>query len=85
MYGDMTMTSAAHPEIFVSYSRSDEHDMLTFRRHLRGMLHNAVDVRVDLNIRGGTEWEQELNQQMNAARSALVLATPDYLASDWWP
>lgn len=69
--------------LFISYSHTDKPYMLTFRKHLQGMLRNKMQVWSDLDISKGTEWESLLKGNLNQASSALVLATPDYLVSTW--
>jgi hemoglobin-like flavoprotein/serine/threonine protein kinase len=77
------MESENSGHLFVSYSHDDEPDMLIFRKHLRGMLLNKVDVWSDRDISKGAVWDSILKDNLNQANSALVLATPDYLISSW--
>jgi serine/threonine protein kinase len=70
-------------QLFVSYSHPDQSDMLIFRKHLKGMLLDKVQVWSDQDISTGTDWNLLLEGNLNLASSALVLATPDYLISSW--
>ena len=77
------MDSEILGHLFVSYSHVDKPYMLIFRKHLKGMLLNKVQVWSDQEISKGTEWEAFLKGNLNQASSAVVLATPDYLISPW--
>jgi hemoglobin-like flavoprotein len=67
--------------LFVSYSHADQSDMLIFRKHLRGMLLNKVQVWSDQDLSKGNDWDSLLKSNLNIATSGLVFATPDYLIS----
>jgi hypothetical protein len=77
------MDSEILGHLFVSYSHADKPYMLIFRKHLKGMLLNQMQVWSDQEISKGTEWESFLKGNLNQASSAVVLATPDYLISPW--
>ena len=42
-----------------------------------------ITVWHDRNISAGTEWEHEINTQLNAAQIVLMLVSPDFMASDY--
>jgi serine/threonine protein kinase len=77
------MDSEILGHLFVSYSHADKSHMLVFRKHLKGMLLNKVQIWSDQEISKGTEWKSFLKDNLNQASSAVVLATPDYLISPW--
>jgi hypothetical protein len=66
----MDRTASGH--LFVSYCHADEHDLLAFEKHLKGMLLDKVEVRTDQNISRGTEWNPALKSTLNQASWALV-------------
>src|SRR5262249_48958881 len=57
--------------------------MLQFRKHLEGLLFEKAVVWSDQAIRRGERWENSLRARLKHADAALVLVTPDYLASSW--
>ena len=67
------MDSEILGHLFVSYSHADKPYMLIFRKHLKGMLLNKVQVWSDQEISKGTEWELFLKGNLNQASSAVVL------------
>jgi len=69
--------------IFISYSHAARHSMLAFRKHLEGQLFGKATVWSDHAIPRGDQWENRLLAQLNHADVALVLVTPDFLASKW--
>ena len=77
------MDGEIHGYLFVSYSHADQSDMLIFRKHLRGMLLDKVQVWSDRDLSKGNDWDALLKRNLNIANSALVFATPDYLISPW--
>jgi serine/threonine protein kinase len=74
-----------HPlgNLFVSYSHADKASMLAVRKHLQGILFDRVQVWTDDDIPEGLGWDAFLMKNLDAASSALVLASPDYLVSSW--
>lgn len=69
--------------IFLSYSHRDTEWMQLFRKELRGALFHQADVWSDADIGAGTNWGDRLNKELARAKVALVLASPDYLESNW--
>jgi hypothetical protein len=69
-------------KIFISYSHEDE----TFKDELVTMLaslqrRGIVDAWHDRRIEAGDEWNKSIHEAMNDCDLALVLVSPDYLAS----
>jgi small GTP-binding protein len=69
-------------KIFISYSHEDE----TFKDELVTMLaglqlHGVVDAWHDRRIEAGDEWNKSIRDAMNDCDLALLLVSPDYLAS----
>jgi len=69
--------------IFLSYSHRDTEWMQLFRKELRGALFHQADVWSDADIGAGTNWGDRLNKELARAKVALILASPDYLESEW--
>src|SRR5215467_8015076 len=52
--------------------------------HLSPLLHQGfIDVWHDRNISAGSDWEQEIKEQLNAAQIILLLVSPDFMASNY--
>ncbi|MBL8329046.1 MAG: TIR domain-containing protein [Rubrivivax sp.] len=69
--------------LFISYSHADTAWMQLFKRHLQGMLRERCHIWTDEEIAPGTTWLQSLEGSLHGASAGLVLASPDYLISDW--
>lgn len=48
-------------------------------QHRQGLIHFWHD----RGISAGTEWEQEIEQQLHSAQIVLLLVSPDFIASDY--
>ncbi|MBS0151383.1 MAG: TIR domain-containing protein [Nitrospira sp.] len=70
-------------DIFISYSHTSKKHMLIFRKHLEGLLFRKATIWCDQDIPRGEKWEINLQAALNKADAALILVTPDYLASEW--
>ena len=77
------MEPVGHASIFISYSSKDSAWMERFRQALRGALYEKATVWCDHDIHGGTDWQNRLAMALHRADVALVLATDDYLESEW--
>jgi hypothetical protein len=77
------MQAGISGHLFISYAHADEPLMLVFRKHLRGMLADKFNVWSDHDILQGSTWQSFLQDNLNQANSALLLASPDYLVSSW--
>src|SRR5260370_17456025 len=71
-------------EIFCCYAHQDEALLNKLKTHLRPLQREGViDGWHDRNIRGGNEWEREINEHLNTAQIILLLVSPDFMDSDY--
>ena len=77
-------TSTKGIEIFFCYAHEDEALLKKLKAHLIPLQRQRViDLWHDRDISAGSEWEQEINQHLNAAQIILPLVSPDFMASDY--
>jgi len=69
--------------LFISYSHADRRWMQAIRTHLEGAMQARCRVWTDRNIKPGSTWESVLLTALKGAGTALVLASPEYLVSEW--
>ena len=77
------MESPGYASIFISYSHKNNSWMERFQKELRAALFGKATVWCDKDISGGTDWKNALAVGLHRADLALVLATTDYLESEW--
>jgi pSer/pThr/pTyr-binding forkhead associated (FHA) protein len=79
---DGSMAAATRSEIFISYSHRDVAWLQRLKVHLEPLVQRGV-LRVwdDTNIQPGDDWLAALRDAMSRARVAVLLVSPDYLAS----
>ncbi|WP_426993101.1 toll/interleukin-1 receptor domain-containing protein [Methylomonas sp. CM2] len=70
--------------LFYSYSHKDEEIRNELDKHLSILKRQGVISEwYDRKISGGTEWESEIDQQLQSASIILLLISSDFLASDY--
>ena len=72
------------PTIFISYSHQDGEWRDKLTTHLRALqLQDALTFWTDEAIRMGEDWFEKIQGAMNAASVAVMLVSPDFLASEF--
>ena len=75
----MVVEIARSVRIFFCYAHEDELLLNLLKAHLRPLQRQGlIDIWHDREISAGTEWEQEISQQLNAAQ--IIGSLP----LDWW-
>ena len=70
--------------VFVSYSHQDKHWLALLRKHLSPYVHTgSVSLWDDTAIGVGNNWKDAIGQALRDARVAVLLVSPDFLASDF--
>ena len=71
--------------IFFSYARKDIGFLNKLKQHLTPLQREGLvsTLWYDHEISAGTEWEKEIDLNLNTAQIILLLVSPDFIASDY--
>src|SRR5262245_45059413 len=69
--------------LFISYSHEDGKWLESFRKHLKPYARLGLIICDDTRIQAGSLWEKEIQKELSQCGAALLLVSPDFLASDF--
>ncbi len=71
-------------KIFISYNHKDEEYLERLKIHLKPLeVQKQIDAWTDSRILAGHKWEQQIEEALSSAQTAILLISADFLASSF--
>ena len=77
------MNNSKRNQVFISYCHKDSRFLKELRVHLKPFIRTGLVAWSDQQIDPGSEWFKEIEAALKKAKVAVMMVSPDFLASDF--